>query len=83
MVETITDESPREEPLRPGSTKLSINVEVALGERLRRTAFELRVSESSIVEVALTSMFEGRNDADLAQFLREGGASLRRRKVTA
>jgi predicted transcriptional regulator len=83
MVETITDETPREEPPRPGTMKLSINVASEIGDRLRRTAFDRRVSESSIVEVALAALFEGRDEGALAEVLREGGATLRRTRVAA
>jgi hypothetical protein len=45
------------------SVKLSVNVSGDIGQRLRRIAFEERLSESSIVQIA---------------FLKEQGASLRR-----
>lgn len=63
------------------SVKLSVNVCAEVGMRLRRFAFEERLSESSIVEVALQQLF-ARNPSEvtLAKFLREHGASLRRTK---
>jgi len=60
--------------------KLSINVAEDLGARLRRLAFDLRVSESSIVEVALGLLYESGEDNDIAEILRSRGASLRRKR---
>lgn len=60
--------------------KLSINVAEDLGARLRRLAFDLRVSESSIVEVALGLLYESGEDHDIADILRSRGASLRRKR---
>jgi len=59
--------------------KLSVNVSADVGARLRRVAFDERLSESSIVEIALAQLF-GKNSGDgsLGRFLREHGASLRR-----
>jgi hypothetical protein len=63
------------------SVKLSVNVAAEVGMRLRRFAFEERLSESSIVEIALHQLF-ARNTSEitLAKFLRDHGASLRRPK---
>jgi predicted transcriptional regulator len=93
MTETITEETPprigtlvnyvenpRDAPA-PSTMKLSINVAHEIGDRLRRLAFERRVSESSIVEVALTALYADREDHELAHVLREGGATLRRKRV--
>jgi predicted transcriptional regulator len=94
MTETITEETPprigtlvnyvenyapvpRKEP---NTMKLSINVAHEIGHRLRRLAFDRRVSESSIVEVALQALYADRDDHALAHVLREGGASLRRKR---
>jgi hypothetical protein len=60
--------------------KLSINVAEDLGARLRRLAFDLRVSESSIVEVALGILYETGEDTEIAEILRSRGASLRRKR---
>ena len=60
--------------------KLSINVAEDLGARLRRLAFDLRVSESSIVEVALGLLYESGEDNEIAEILRQRGASLRRKR---
>lgn len=60
------------------SVKLSVNVSGDVGQRLRRIAFEERLSESSIVQIALTLMFDQTTDASVGAFLRNQGASLRR-----
>jgi hypothetical protein len=59
--------------------KLSVNVSADVGARLRRVAFDERLSESSIVEIALAQLF-GKNSTDggLGRFLRDHGATLRR-----
>ena len=61
------------------AVKLSVNVSGEVGGRLRRLAFDERLSESSIVEIALAQLF-GKNSSDgpLGRFLREHGATLRR-----
>lgn len=59
--------------------KFSINLPSEVGIRLKETAFRQRLSESSIVEVALNSLF-GRIAPDvLGSFLRQNGACLRRK----
>ena len=60
------------------SVKLSVNVSSDVGQRLRRIAFEERLSESSIVQIALSLMFDRTTEASVGEFLREQGASLRR-----
>lgn len=60
------------------SVKLSVNVSGDVGQRLRRIAFEERLSESSIVQIALSLMFDRTADGSVGEFLREQGASLRR-----
>ncbi len=64
------------EPAR--AVKLSVNVSAEVGWRLRKIAFEERLSESSIVEIALEQLFAKTTDTSLGKFLREHGASLRR-----
>ena len=59
--------------------KLSVNVSGELGERLRNLAFEQRLSESSIVQVALQLFFARGDDALLGMLLKELGATLRRK----
>lgn len=60
-------------------TKLSVNVGHDISERLRSLAYAHRLSESSIVEVALTMFFARGDDALLGVMLRQLGATLRRR----
>jgi hypothetical protein len=57
---------------------LSVNVSAEVGLRLRKVAFEERLSESSIVEIALQQLFARTTDVTVGRFLREHGASLRR-----
>ena len=65
--------------VRESPVKLSVNVSPDVGARLRRLAFDERLSESSIVEVALGQLFAKiATDAGLGRFLREHGATLRR-----
>ncbi|MBC5826973.1 MAG: hypothetical protein GIW99_04750 [Candidatus Eremiobacteraeota bacterium] len=59
--------------------KLSITVPADVGRRLRRLAFEQRLSESSVVEVALRNLFARGDDSLLGVLLRDNGAALRRR----
>jgi len=59
--------------------KLSVNVSAEQGERVRTLAFEQRVSESSIVQVALQLLFMRGNDVLVGDLLREKGATLRRK----
>jgi hypothetical protein len=58
--------------------KLSVNVSGSVGSRLRQVAFEERVSESSIVEIALQMLFSRTTDSTVGKYLRDHGASLRR-----
>lgn len=61
-----------------GAVKLSVNVSNDIGSRLRKIAFDERLSESSIVEISLDMLFAKSTDAQIGKFLRERGASLRR-----
>jgi len=75
---------PAEAETQPGAdasarNKLSVNVGHDISERLRSLAYTHRLSESSIVEVALTMFFARGDDAMLGVLLRELGATLRRR----
>ncbi|MBC5808462.1 MAG: hypothetical protein ACR2KS_02735 [Candidatus Eremiobacter antarcticus] len=83
MVRTITKEIKGNNvppaPKGPKSHKLSLNVSPETGRRLRRLAFEQRLSESSIVETALRLFFARGDDEELGSVLRELGASLRRK----
>ena len=60
--------------------KLSANVDVDLYERLRELAHVQRVSESSIVDVALRRFFALGDDDLLGTILHESGATLRRKQ---
>jgi hypothetical protein len=60
-------------------SKLSVNVKRGVSERLRSLAYTHRLSESSIVEVALTIFFARGDDEILGVLLKQLGASLRRR----
>jgi len=59
--------------------KISVNVAHDISERLRTLAYSNRLSESSIVEVALTIFFARGDDEVLGAILKQLGASLRRR----
>jgi len=61
-----------------GAVKLSVNVSSEIGMRLRKIAFDERLSESSIVEISLDMLFAKSSDAQIGKVLRERGASLRR-----
>jgi hypothetical protein len=45
---------------------------------LRKVAFDERLSESSIVEIALEMLFARTTEATVGKYLRDHGASLRR-----
>jgi len=61
-------------------SKMSMNVSRDLSARLRRLAFDARLSESSIVEVALrTFLAQSDDDQKIGDLLRRHGATLRRR----
>lgn len=59
--------------------KFSINLSAEVGSELRRIAFEERVSESSIIEIALRHLFRRVSSDRLGVFLKQNGACLRRR----
>jgi len=62
-------------------SKVSHTLSVPLAERLEEFAFFQRVSESAVIEHALTAFFaQSGDDAFLGDVLRRGGAG-RRRKV--
>ena len=60
-------------------SKLSVNVSHDISERLRSLAYSHRLSESSIVEVALSMFFARGDDEILGVILKQLGATLRRR----
>jgi hypothetical protein len=59
--------------------KFSVNLSSDVGSELKRIAFELRVSESSVIEIALRQLFRRVSSDRLGAFLRQNGACLRRR----
>ena len=60
--------------------KLSANVDADLFERLRELAYVQRISESSIVDLALRRFFALGDDDALGAILHEAGATLRRKQ---
>lgn len=59
--------------------RFTVNLSQDVGDQLRDIAFEHRVSESSVIEVALRQLFRRVTPAALGTFLRQNGACLRRR----
>lgn len=59
--------------------KFSVNLSSDIGNEIKRIAFENRVSESSIIEVALRQLFRRVSPDRLGVFLRQNGACLRRK----
>jgi hypothetical protein len=59
--------------------RFSVNISEEVGIELRDIAFDNRVSESSVIEVALRQLFRSVSGPALGAFLRENGACLRRR----
>ena len=77
----LTGAKVKAEPSLASSTvKLSVNVSEGIGLRLRQLAFEQRLSESSIVEVALGLLFRRNDSPSLGTLLRQNGATLRRKR---
>lgn len=58
--------------------KFSINLSADVGSELRRIAFEERVSESSVIEIALRHLFRRVTSDRIGVFLKQNGACLRR-----
>lgn len=61
------------------AVKFSVNIASDVGLELKRIAFENRVSESSVIEIALRQLFGNVTEERLGVFLRQNGACLRRR----
>lgn len=59
--------------------RITVNLSGAIGDVLRSSAGQCRVSESAIVEIALRQLFRRVSPATLGAFLRENGGCLRRR----
>jgi len=72
-----SDKRNREGAQLPKRAKLSINVSGDVSEHLRNLAYKHRLSESSIVEVALKGLFGHGDDAHIGTLLRQQGATLR------
>ncbi|MBV9056497.1 MAG: hypothetical protein JO078_05445 [Candidatus Eremiobacteraeota bacterium] len=59
--------------------RFTVNLSAEIGAELRDIATTHRVSESSVVEIALRHLFRRVSAPALGTFLRERGACLRRR----
>jgi len=59
--------------------RFTVNISQNVGVQLREIAFDNRVSESSVIEVALRQLFRRVGPGALGAFLRQNGACLRRR----
>jgi hypothetical protein len=59
--------------------RFTVNIAQDVGDQLKQIAFENRVSESSVIEVALRQLFRRVTQPALGAFLRQNGACLRRR----
>jgi hypothetical protein len=59
--------------------KFSVNLSADVGSELKRIAYEQRVSESSVIEIALRQLFRRVSPERLGAFLKQNGACLRRR----
>jgi hypothetical protein len=60
--------------------RITVNLAGDVGEELHNIASRYRVSESSIVEIALRQLFRRITPAALGAFLRDHGGCLRRRR---
>lgn len=67
----------------PGDQRITVNLSNDIGEHLHAIAERCRVSESSIVEIALRQLIRRVGLPSLEGFLRENGACLRRQKAPA
>lgn len=59
--------------------RFTVNISQDVGDQLKEIAFANRVSESSVIEVALRQLFRRVTPSALGAFLRQNGACLRRR----
>jgi hypothetical protein len=59
--------------------RFTVNISQEVGDQLKQIAFEHRVSESSIIEIALRQLFRRVSPSAIGTFLRQNGACLRRR----
>ena len=65
------------------SQRFTVNLSAEIGRELRKIADRHRVSESSVVEIALRHLLRRVSDHGLGTFLRDRGACLRRNGKTA
>jgi hypothetical protein len=61
-----------------GAQRFTVNLSAGIGHELRDIAARHRVSESSVVEIALRQLLRRVSGAALGAFLRDRGACLRR-----
>jgi hypothetical protein len=59
--------------------RFTVNISQEVGDQLKSIAFDNRVSESSVIEVALRQLLRRVSAPQLGAFLRQNGACLRRR----
>jgi hypothetical protein len=59
--------------------RITVNLSAEISHELRRAAARCRVSESSVVEIALRDLLRRIDPADLESFLHDQGGCLRRR----
>ena len=59
--------------------RFTVNISQDVGDQLKGIAFANRVSESSVIEVALRQLLRRVSPTALGAFLRQNGACLRRR----
>ena len=62
------------------AARFTVNISEDVARQLRQVAYEHRVSESSVIEVALRQLLRRISPAALGAFLRQNGACLRRRE---
>lgn len=75
----LRDELAPEIGAAANAMRFTVNIAQDVGDQLKEIAFENRVSESSIIEVALRQLFRRVGAPQLGAFLRQNGACLRRR----
>jgi len=74
------------EPLSPlvgrarNAARFTVNIAEDVAGQLREIAFEHRVSESSVIEIALRHLLRRVSPAGIGAFLHQNGACLRRRR---
>jgi len=61
------------------AVRFTVNISEDVATELRQIAFDHRVSESSVIEIALRQLLRRVTPSSLGAFLRQNGACLRRR----